>query len=118
MRVWDDPEGELLDKNLLEELAKRADLTTPRDQIHFLYFPDQNSATMALHELSQQGWQPYGDQPHLVDNPINPHESWALTVRRDDLPINADTVARNRMLFAKTACDYHGVYDGWEAAAD
>ncbi|MFP7707396.1 ribonuclease E inhibitor RraB [Trueperella sp. LYQ141] len=115
-RVWDDPQGKKDDEEILAVLAQRVDVTKPRDQIHFLYFTHQDSATKALEVAGKSSWLPYGQQPHHIGADQEGF-NWHVAVHREDTAVNSETVAQNRMFFSKLACDYHGIYDGWEACA-
>lgn len=115
-QVWDDPQGKQHDTDTLAALNQRVDLTKPRDQIHFLYFTDQDAATKALETASKAGWLPYGQQPYQLEGDSK-GLNWQVAVHREDVAVTPEHVAQNRMFFNKLACDYQGAYDGWEVCA-
>ena len=100
------------DAQLLGILAQHGDLSQPRDWLQFLYFKDEAAARDAFAEAQREGWQAYNEvwqDPQSGD--------WSVSLRRSDLPVDADTVARARAFFEGLAARHSGEYDGWEAAA-
>lgn len=97
------------DTTLLNILAKRSDLARPRPQDHFFFVPSEEAARQLL-ELLNDWTLEGGIQP--VDG------TWALTVRRTDLPANNDTIPAIRKQFTELAAKVGGLYDGWQASTD
>ena len=108
----DDDEG---DRMVLEQLFKAsADLSQPREIIHYLYLPTKSSATVAAENLQLCGYtSKIGMAANANDNPPNP---WLVLATIHGLA-NADTIRAARRIFEELAAKLDGEYDGWEAAA-
>ena len=100
------------DTQILTILSERVDLSLPRDQVHYLYFPTEEAARAALVEAQQVGWVGEREGVYQLDG----YPDWSMTVRRDDQPTNAATMPGIRAFFEELAERFNGEYDGWEAA--
>lgn len=100
------------DTQILTILSERVDLALPRDQVHYLYFPNEEAARAALVEAQRVGWLGAREGVYQLDG----YPDWSMTVRRDDQPTNADTMPGIRAFFEELAERFNGEYDGWEAA--
>ena len=102
------------DLMVLAQLEKSgADLTQPRDLVHYLYVPSQDAAEQAAAELRNLSYTAEaklaaGVQP---DDP-NP---W-LVLANVDAVVDQERVRWERARFDELAVKYGGEYDGWEAA--
>jgi Regulator of ribonuclease activity B len=87
-----------------------ADLSQPRHVIHFLYFAHETDARSAANEIDRAGYDA------TVAPPDDVVEAW--TVRAEGYRvIGSNTVASFRAWFEQVAVEFHGEYDGWEAAS-
>ena len=104
------------DKQVLKQLRRLgANLSRPREVIHFLYFPTQVAAEQASHQLRGEGYmidvRPAGN---AAENPPNP---WVMEAR-NYVVVDESNVQAMRQKFEAMAEAGGGEYDGWEAAAD
>jgi hypothetical protein len=108
------PEGD--DKRVLKQLRKvGANLSRPREVVHFLYFPTQVAAERASHELRGEGYMiDVRPAANAAENPPNP---WLMEARIFAV-VDESTVQPMRARFEAVAAAGGGEYDGWEAAAD
>jgi hypothetical protein len=108
------PEGD--DKRVLKQLRKgRANLSRPREVVHFLYFPTQVAAERASHELRGEGYMiDVRPAANAAEKPPNP---WLMEARIFAV-VDESTVQPMRARFEALAAAGGGEYDGWEAAAD
>lgn len=104
------------DQAVLKELRKiGANLSKPREVIHFLYFPTQVAAEKASTKLRGEGYAiDVRPAANADENPPNP---WLMEARVHAV-VDETTVAPMRARFESLAEDGSGEYDGWEAAAD
>jgi hypothetical protein len=91
-----------------------ADLSRPREVLHFVYFPTREDAEDAASELRGEGYtvevEPSADSDQGPPNP------W-LALARNETVVDEATVAALRPRFEALAAARSGEYDGWEAAA-
>lgn len=102
------------DRSLLDILSRRSDLSRPREQAHFFFLPSQSAAESLANAAAQHGWQQAEPPRQHGDDALG----WALTLRRDDQPTNAETIPATRELLSDLAAGVGGYYDGWQAATD
>lgn len=107
---------EALAKNRLKlaELEARGLLGKTLRQTHHFEFRRYLDAIAAWEALSGHGWQLVAGQPALMDPVREMDELWSLKVYREDLPINAENIAAQRRLCSRVACNYYGLYEGWQ----
>jgi hypothetical protein len=104
------------DQQVLKQLRRLgANLSRPREIIHFLYFPTQVAAERASHHLRGEGYMiDVRPAANAADNPPNP---WLMEARVIAV-VDESTVQPMRQKFEDLAESGGGEYDGWEAAAD
>ena len=91
-------------------VARGADLTRPRHVIHFLYFADDADARRAAETIEKAGWET------ILGSPEGRIEEWSVRAEGYRV-VGGSTVEAFRAWFEQMADDFHGEYDGWEAAA-
>lgn len=100
---------------ILGQLSKAgADISKPREVVHYLYLPSQDSANRAAEALREQGYE--ADAQRAANAASNPPNPW-LVLARVERVVNGESVESMRCAFEKLAVEYDGDYDGWEAAA-
>ena len=104
------------DKQVLKQLRRLgANLSRPREVVHFLYFPTQVAAEQASHQLRGEGYMiDVRPAANAADNPPNP---WLMEARNYAV-VDESNVQAMRQKFEGMAEAGGGEYDGWEAAAD
>jgi hypothetical protein len=104
------------DKQVLKQLRRLgANLSRPREVIHFLYFPTQVAAERASHHLRGEGYMiDVRPAANAAENPPNP---WVMEARIYTV-VDDSTVQPMREKFEGIAESGGGEYDGWEAASD
>ena len=104
------------DKQVLKQLRRLgANLSRPREVIHFLYFPTQVAAEQASHQLRGEGYMiDVRPAANAEENPPNP---WVMEAR-NYVVVDESNVQAMRAKFEALAEDGGGEYDGWEAASD
>jgi Regulator of ribonuclease activity B len=104
------------DKQVLKQLRRLgANLSRPREVVHFLYFPTQVAAEQASHQLRGEGYMiDVRPAANAADNPPNP---WLMEARNYAV-VDESNVQAMRQKFECLAEAGSGEYDGWEAAAD
>jgi Regulator of ribonuclease activity B len=91
-----------------------ADLSRPREVLHFVYFPTKEDAEDAATELRDEGYT-VEVQPS-ADADTDPPNPW-LALARKDAVVDEASVTVIRPRFEALAAERSGEYDGWEAAA-
>ena len=104
------------DRQVLTQLRRLgANLSRPREIVHFLYFPTQVAAEQASHELRGEGYMiDVRPAANAGDKPANP---WLMEARNYAV-VDESNVQAMRQKFEDIAEAGRGEYDGWEAAAD
>ena len=104
------------DKQVLRQLRRLgANLSRPREVVHFLYFPTQVAAEQASHQLRGEGYMiDVRPAANAADNPPNP---WLMEARNYTV-VDESNVQAMRERFEGLAEAGGGEYDGWEAASD
>ena len=104
------------DKQVLKQLRRLgANLSRPREVVHFLYFPTQVTAEQASHQLRGEGYMiDVRPAANAADNPRNP---WLMEARNYTV-VDESNVQAMREKFEGLAEAGGGEYDGWEAASD
>ncbi len=103
-------EGDAL---IIEQLQSHgADLSKPREVLHYLYVPSESAAANASQEARNLG---YTTEVRPAAGPPGPNP-WLVLATRDEV-LSVDTARASREAFTALATTHHGEYDGWEAAA-
>lgn len=103
-----DPHGEKATLRHLEESG--ADLTKSTHFIHFIAFPDKESAVSGGREIAERlGYDVRGSEPEV------PNGKWLVSAEREQIP-TLDNIERMRQALTLIAEQFGGDYDGWEAA--
>jgi hypothetical protein len=92
-------------------LSAGADLTKPRDTVHWLYFPNQAAAEQAGQRLSAGGY-----TVDVASSAQKDSSDWRVRANHL-LVVQPATFPAVRSLMEQVARDGGGDYDGWEAAA-
>jgi hypothetical protein len=101
------------DAMILEQLRRAgADLSLPREVIHYLYLPNETAAQTAADRL-----RPVGFTIEVRPIPGAPGPNPWLVQATIEQVLTDDAVATARRLFTQLAVATSGEYDGWEAAA-
>jgi hypothetical protein len=104
------------DRLVIAELGRAgADLSRPREVVHYLYLPSEDAAKHVRETLDGEGYsaevRPSADADRGVPS------AW-LVLARVEAIVDEDMIDRARQRFELLAAEHHGVYDGWEAAVD
>lgn len=98
------------DRMVIQALAQHADLDTPREVAHWLYFPDRRSAEEAADALRSDGY------AVTVDKSRGDSDGrWCAKALRQ-VVVSPVTIATTRTSMERLAARLGGEYDGWEAA--
>lgn len=102
------------DRAILKELRRAgANLSRPREVVHYLYFPTQVAAEKAAMRLRGEGYAiDVRPAANADEGPPNP---WLLEARTH-MVVDETTVEPMRQMFESLAAAGAGEYDGWEAA--
>jgi hypothetical protein len=108
--------AEEADARILEILRQHgADLSQPRDVVHYLYAPSKTVAQNLAEILSSEG---YAVEVRPAANAAsNPPYPW-VAVARHLAVIDVAGVEKLRGRFLELAAAHACEYDGWEAAAE
>jgi hypothetical protein len=100
------------DRMILSQLMKRgAEMTKPREVLHYLYLPSQESTDRAAETLRAQGYEAEAQlAANAASDPPNP---WLVLAKIQGV-VNNETVELMRQAFEKLATEYNGGYDGWK----
>src|SRR5579872_493252 len=104
-------QGDQLILKRLEELG--ADLSLPREVVHFLFVPNAEHARQVAITLRNDGYD-VEEKPASTTSDSN---QWAV-VSRTEAVVNKEAVEIERLRFEELAKMHGGDYDGWEAAAE
>ena len=105
------PDIESMDGQVIDQLRKAgADLSQPRDTVHYLYFQTEDGAKIAADKLRTHGL------TAVVQPAAAGSDPW-LVKANHDLVVNADSIREIRRVVEDAAKAGGGEYDGWEAAA-
>ena len=109
---FDSAEPDAGDAEILMQLQKiGADLTQPREVIHYSYFPTEQAANAIAETLRADSFE---TDVHAA--PEGAALPWSL-IARHHMVTNADSVGATGARFTQLAKSQNGEYDGWEAAA-
>lgn len=104
-----------VDNQIFAILAKHVDMTAPREQNHYSYYATEEGARAALAEAKAAGWTPISADEEVYQ--LDGESLWSMSVTRNDMPTNTQTIPGYRAFFEDLANRYGGEYDGWEAAS-
>jgi hypothetical protein len=92
-----------------------ADLSRPREVVHYLYLPTREAAEQAAEELRGEG---YSVEVRTAAEGGRPAPNPWVALATIDTVVDEETVRAVRPRFEALAAAGSGEYDGWEAAAD
>ncbi|HUO57380.1 MAG TPA: ribonuclease E inhibitor RraB [bacterium] len=94
------------DQEILEHLKERgSDLTKPHEVEYYVYFPTQEAAQTASHEIVRLGF-----RVHILADPSG--NRWLCLSLKEFVP-DYDTVVNYKRRFNELAKPYGGKCDGW-----
>jgi hypothetical protein len=102
------------DRLVLEQLvAAGADLSQPREVVHYVHLPSREAAEAFAPMVLNQGYEPqiHEPAPEAADDP----RPWTVAATAHGV-VTEEAVATSRRSFTELAAEYGGVYDGWEAS--
>ena len=98
-----------LDAMTIQQLSLAgADLSQPRETLHYLYVGTEGDAARAKEMLAQSG-------RTIETRPAATGTGW-LVLLKTDIVVGPDTIGRLRAEIEAAAAQVGGDYDGWEAA--
>ncbi len=101
------------DAMIVDQLRRAgADLSQPRDVVHYLYLPFEEAASTASHRLREAG---YTTEVRSAAGPAGANP-WLVVARKEEV-LSLESARAARVAFTAIAATYGGEYDGWEAAA-
>jgi hypothetical protein len=101
------------DRLILAELRSLgADLSQPREVLHYLYVPTEAAAAEASQEARDQG---YTTEVRPAAEQAGPHP-WLVLATKDEV-LSLESARSSREAFTEIATTHGGEYDGWEAGA-
>lgn len=101
------PTGTTDDLTLGQLKLAGANLGKPTEVVNHVYFEDEQNANRARTELQKIGY--------TVGGPSKSSQGLLLTVKREMIPTRSNIAAMRRAM-ETVAKQFHGDYDGWEAA--
>jgi hypothetical protein len=105
--------GHAGDNQLLTQLARMSDLSTPRHWVHYLYFANEAEAREAAAVVQAAGWELQNVAESAAGGP-----EWVVIAERNGAVTSPDAVRDARAFFEGVAQQWPGGdYDGWEASA-
>ena len=100
------------DRLIVEQLRSiGADLSKPREVLHYLYLPTQEAADAARKELEPRG---YAVEIRPAAGPPGPNPFLCLATIEE--VVSVESARKSREAFTAIAAAHDGEYDGWEAA--
>ena len=101
------------DRLILDELRSLgADLSQPREVLHYLYVPTEAAAAEASQQARDQG---YTTEVLPAAEQAGPHP-WLVLATTDEV-LSVESARSSREAFTEIATTHGGEYDGWEAGA-
>jgi hypothetical protein len=105
------PDIESMDGQVIAQLRKAgADLSKPRDTVHYLYFQTEDGADIAAEQLRTHGL------TAVVQPAAAGSDPWLVKANHDYV-VSAESIREIRRVAEEAAKAGGGEYDGWEAAA-
>ncbi len=100
------------DDTLLQQIAKHSDLAAPRHWVHYLYFPNEETARAAAQVVEAAAW-----SLQEVAESASGGPDWVVIAERHDALTTPSEVHAARVFFeAVASTNGPGEYDGWEAS--
>jgi regulator of RNase E activity RraB len=100
------------DRLIVEQLRSMgADLSKPREVLHYVYLPSQEAAQAAGSELQAKG---YSVEVRPAAGPPGPNPWLCLATIEEVVSVESATAATRSV--TALAKQHGGEYDGWEAA--
>jgi len=100
------------DRLIIEQLrGMGADLSEPREVLHYLYLPTREAADAAGDALSPRG---YAVDVRPAAGPPGPNP-WLCLATIEEV-VSVESARTSRETFTALAATHGGGYDGWEAA--
>jgi len=104
------------DQLVLEQLRSAgADLTKPREVLHYLHARTREDAERAAPQVRAAGYEVELREPDPED--LATSHPW-IVIATTHAVVSSDSVAETRAFFERVAGEVDGEYDGWEAAVD
>jgi hypothetical protein len=101
------------DDQLLQLIAADGDINAPRHWIHYLYFPNEQTAREAAEVVESAGWALQQVAESAAGGP-----EWVVIAERHGAVTIPSEVQAARLFFEGVAhTNGPGEYDGWEASA-
>jgi len=101
------------DRMIVEQLrGLGANLSLPREVLHYLYLPSEPAAAAASEELRKAG---FTTKTSPAAGPSGPNPWLVLATTEEVVSVESARVARET--FTALAATHGGEYDGWEAGA-
>ena len=102
------------DRQVLAALVEAgADLSEPRDLVHYLYVPTEQAAQDAAAELRGLGYT--AEAQAAAGAGPGDQNPW-LVLANVDAVVDEERIGQERARFEELARTHGGEYDGWEAA--
>jgi hypothetical protein len=101
------------DRMIVEQLrGLGANLSLPREVLHYLYLPTESAAAAASEELRKVG---FTTKTSPAAGPPGPNP-WLVLATTEEV-VSAESARVARETFTAIATNHGGEYDGWEAGA-
>jgi hypothetical protein len=91
-----------------------ADLSQPREVLHYFYFSNEVDAEAVTTELRRDGF--IVRDPVSIDDGTNSPNPWSVRATINAI-VSIRSAQESSSRFRALASRHHGEYDGWEAAA-
>jgi hypothetical protein len=104
-------EGDRMIVDQLRDLG--ANVSLPREVLHYIYLPTESAAAAASAELRKEG---FTTQVRPAAGPPGANPWLVLATTEEVVSVESARVARET--FTALAATHDGEYDGWEAGAD
>jgi hypothetical protein len=102
------------DRMIVDELRDLgANLSQPREVLHYLYLPTESAAAEASADLRSAG---FTTQIRPAAGPPGPNP-WLVLATTEEV-VSVESARSAREMFTALAAAHGGEYDGWEAGAD
>lgn len=103
------------DRDVIARLKEHgADLSRPREVLHYLHLPTREAADWAVSKLPLLGYRPRALTPDPASQWENPWTVIAIT----EMVVTAQSMEEARDTLERLVGEVDGEYDGWEAAVE